>query len=130
MNTGARSHTQQRFARRLPRPRRTPSAGRSAILALTALLLTWAMPGLRAVQAQTATAGAFPEDAVEAVFLYRFAGYVQWPVSDHHARFVVDVLGADSVAARLQGLLPDHPIHGLPAEVRRIQGLSSLGDAQ
>ncbi|HTT06153.1 MAG TPA: YfiR family protein [Steroidobacteraceae bacterium] len=96
-----------------------------------ALLLLAALAGARVGRAQAAAAPAtFPEDAVKAVFLYRFAGYVQWPMSDAQTQFVVAVMGADDVAARLQSLLPDHPIHGLPAAVRRIRGLEELGAAQ
>src|SRR6185312_10767734 len=130
MSTGARLHTHQCLAGRLPQRHRTPCRGSSAIVALSALLLVWAMLSARAVQAQAAAAGAFPEDAVEAVFLYRFAGYVQWPRTEQHSRFVVAVLDADAVAARLQSLLPEHPIHGLPAQVHRIRTLQELGSAQ
>lgn len=96
------------------------------MLILGATLLT-----TRAYAQQSAGLGAFPAEAVKAVFLYRFAGYVQWPAaSANQTRFVVAVMGADDVAAQLERLLPDHPVHGLPAEVHRIGALASLGDAQ
>lgn len=130
MSTGARPHTHQCSDRRLARWRRVSSRPRLALAGVCALLLA-ALAGAGAARAQGAAAPTtFPEDAVKAVFLYRFAGYVQWPMTDGQTQFVVAVLGADDVAARLQGLLPDHPIHGLPAAVRRIRGLEALGTAQ
>ncbi|HEX4050033.1 MAG TPA: YfiR family protein [Steroidobacteraceae bacterium] len=119
MSTGARFPTHQCSARRLPGWWRLPS-----------LLLACALACAGAARAQTGATATFPEDAVKAIFLYRFAGYVQWPMTDAQTNFVLAVMGADDVAARLQSLLADHPIHGLPAEVHRIHGLKSLGTAQ
>ena len=130
MSTGARPHTHQRSARYLPRWCRLSVRSRSVLSAACALLLAWMLGCGRVAGAQTSALAAYSEDAIQAVFLYRFAGYVQWPMSGQARHFVVAVLGADDVAARLQSLLPDHPIHGLPAEVHRIQGLDSLGSAQ
>jgi hypothetical protein len=130
MSMGARPHTHLCSARQLSRWRRVPSHPGIAIPTLCALLLAWVLLCVAPARAQTGAGAAFSEDAVKAVFLYRFAGYVQWPMTDGQGSFVVAVMGADDVATRLQGLLPDHPIHGLPAEVHRIQDLESLGAAQ
>ena len=113
------------------RPHTHPGSARlrTVLTAVWATLLVWGL-ACAAARAQPAAGASFPEDAIKAVFLYRFAGYVQWPISDGQTHFVVAVLGADDVAARLQSLLPDHPIHGLPAEVHRIRELGSLGTAQ
>ena len=76
-------------------------------------------------------AATYPEDAVKAVFLYRFAGYVTWPPSTaNSAQFTIAILGADNVAEQLKALLPEHPIQGRPGRVETIQGLGQLGDAQ
>ncbi len=73
----------------------------------------------------------YPEEAVKAVFLYRFAGYVTWPVSTANApQFTIAVLGAENVAEQLKEYLPEHPIQGRAARVATIQGLAQLGDAQ
>lgn len=75
-------------------------------------------------------AAAYPEAAVKAVFLYRFAGYVTWPPSTENAPpFTIAVLGGESVAAQLKEFLPGHPIQGRPARVAAIQELRQLGDA-
>jgi hypothetical protein len=73
----------------------------------------------------------YPEEAVKAIFLYRFAGYVTWPASTANApQFTIAVLGEENVAEQLTEFLPQHPIQGKPARAATIQGLSQLGDAQ
>jgi hypothetical protein len=125
MSFGARLHKHRR-------DRRWPVPGCERRFAASLLggcaLLLWALLA-RPVHAQAGET-AFSADAVKAVFLYRFAGYVQWPMSDAHSQFVVAVMGADDVVGRLQLLLPDHPIHGLPAQAHAIKRLQDLGDAQ
>ncbi len=80
---------------------------------------------------QAHAAAAYPEEAVKAVFLYRFAGYVTWPASTANApQFTIAVLGANNVAEQLKEFLSEHPIQGRTARVATIQGLSQLGDAQ
>jgi hypothetical protein len=75
--------------------------------------------------------GAYSEDLVKAVFLYRFAGYVDWPAAaSTGAPFTIAVLDADGVASELQRLLPNHPIKGRPAQLRRIRRVQELGDAE
>jgi hypothetical protein len=78
----------------------------------------------------THAAAPYPEEAVKAIFLYRFAGYVTWPASTATAQFTIAVLGAENVAEQLKEFLPEHPIQGRPARVATIQGLGQLGDAQ
>lgn len=76
-------------------------------------------------------AAPYPEEAVKAIFLYRFAGYVTWPASTANApQFTIAVLGAENVAEQLKEFLPAHPIQGRPARVATIQGIGQLGDAQ
>jgi len=76
-------------------------------------------------------AATYPEEAIKAIFLYRFAGYVTWPPSTANApEFTIAVLGAESVAGQLKEFLPEHPIQGRPARVATIQDVSQLGDAQ
>jgi len=87
--------------------------------------------GLSGTGPTPARAAEYSEDAVKAVFLYRFAGYVTWPASSASApQFTIAVLGAENVAEQLRGLLPEHPIQGRAARVTTIRGLGQLGDAQ
>lgn len=93
------------------------------MLAALIVLITQPSPARAAAQ--------YTEDAVKAVFLYRFAGYVTWPESIANApQFTIAVLGAKNVAEQLKALLPEHPIQGKPGRVATIQGLSEVGDAQ
>ncbi len=93
------------------------------LLALLGVATAYAPAGL--------ATDAYSEEAVKAVFLSRFAGYVEWPpAAAADAPFTIAVLGADGVAAELQRLLPNYPIHQRPAQVRRLRRVSELGDAQ
>jgi hypothetical protein len=80
---------------------------------------------------QVFTADVHDEDEVEAAFLYRFAGYVDWPPEALSGPdFTIAVLGSDRIAQELQRILPDHSLKNRPAQVRRIKGLDELGGAQ
>lgn len=96
----------------------------TTVLAVALLML--------AAQSNPAQAAAgYPEEAVKAVFLYRFAGYVTWPASTaNEPEFTIAVLGANNVAEQLKALLPEHPIQGKSGRVATIQALSEVGDAQ
>jgi hypothetical protein len=71
------------------------------------------------------------KDEVEAAFLYRFAGYVEWPPEALAGQdFTIAVMGSDNIARELQRILPQHSLKNHPAQVRRIKRLSELHDAQ
>lgn len=73
----------------------------------------------------------YSADAVKAAYLYRMAGYVQWPRSPPaDAPFTIDVLGDPAVADDLAQLLPGRPIDGHPARVVAITEISQLSSAQ
>jgi hypothetical protein len=78
-----------------------------------------------------AAADAHDEAQVEAAFLYRFAGYVQWPAQALASpTFTIAVLGDDNVIQELQRILPQHQLQNRPAQVRRIARIEELGDSQ
>jgi hypothetical protein len=71
------------------------------------------------------------EEEVEAAFLYRFAGYVDWPPEALAGdNFTIAVLGSDNIDQELQRILPHHLLKNRPAQVRRIKSLEQLRDAQ
>jgi YfiR/HmsC-like len=73
----------------------------------------------------------YPEDAVKAAYLYRFAGYVEWAESGPaDAPFVIDVLGSPGIARELRRLVPNHPINHRVGHVREVTGAQDLGAAQ
>jgi hypothetical protein len=80
--------------------------------------------------AVTATALAQPatEPAVKAAFLYRFAGYVEWPepVPAPDTPFVIGTLAADEVAAELGRILPGRTVAGRPVVVKILKEGESL----
>ncbi len=78
-----------------------------------------------------AAADGYSEDAVKAAFLYRFAGYVEWPsASDSAEPFTIALLRAEAVGAQLQRFLPGHLVNGRVARVRIINSIHELADAQ
>jgi len=92
-----------------------------AILGLLAISF---YPGL-------ARSAEFSEDVVKAAYLYRFAGYIEWPArGSPDTPFTIDVLGAPGIARELRRLLPGHPINGRVAQVQEITGNRDLGNAQ
>jgi hypothetical protein len=69
--------------------------------------------------------------SVEAVYLYRFGDYIEWPPQALSGpRFLIAVLGDDEVAEALSRVLKDHSVGRLPASVRRARSLHDLADAQ
>jgi YfiR/HmsC-like len=73
----------------------------------------------------------YSEDAVKAAYLYRFAGYIDWPADAlAETPFTIAVFGAPGVASELQRLLPAHPINKGIAQVRQIKRVQDVGSAQ
>ena len=78
-----------------------------------------------------ARAAEYSEDIVKAAYLYRFAGYIDWPEGGlPETPFTIDVLGAPGIARELRRLLPGHPINGRVAQVREITGNRDFGNPQ
>lgn len=81
------------------------------------LLAAGLLPASAAAQQAT-------EAGVKAAFLYKFAGYVEWPVKAFSAPdtpFVIGVTGSDDVAAELERLVPGRSINHRPVVVRRFR---------
>jgi len=78
-----------------------------------------------------ATAEEYSEDAVKAAYLYRFAGYVDWPGGEHRGRpFVIAVFDAPDIARELRRLVPGHTIHDRAVEVEEVRAIRDLGDPE
>ena len=61
---------------------------------------------------------------MKAAFLYKFAGYVDWPASafaQPDSPFVIGILGAPEVAAELERLVPARSVSGRPVSLRRLK---------
>jgi hypothetical protein len=85
-----------------------------------------------------APAGAAPdaptvlERRVKAAYLYKFAGYVDWPSSAFHDAsdpLVIGVIGDDALADELERLVEGRRSGGRPVHVRRIEETTEPGNA-
>ena len=87
-----------------------------------------ALACLAAAVAAAALAQPATEPAVKAAFLYRFAGYVEWPepAPAPDAPFVIGVISADDVAAELGRIVPGRSIAGRPVAVKALKEGDSL----
>jgi hypothetical protein len=64
------------------------------------------------------------ESSVKAAFLYKFAGYIDWPASGFSgpgAPFVIGVLRDEAVASALARLVPGRSVAGHPVAVRALK---------
>ena len=66
------------------------------------------------------------EATVKAAFLYKFAGYVEWPdsalaLAPADAPFTIGIVGADDVAAELERLVPGRTVLNRRVAVRRMK---------
>ena len=81
---------------------------------------TLALVAMGGARAQTTTT----EAIVKAAFLYKFAGYVEWPSSTFPAPdtpIVIGVSGADDVVGELERLVPGRNVNGRHVLVRRVR---------
>lgn len=110
------------------RPRAGLRSPRREICCAVVAAVLWAAGSLLG---PAAAADGYSEAAVKAAFLYRFAGYVEWPSSTSSAEpFTIAVLQADAVGAQLQRFLPGHLINGRVVRTRTIKSIQELADAQ
>lgn len=87
--------------------------------ALAGLLLLAAALWPPLLAAQQAT-----EAGIKAAFLYKFAGYIEWPANAFPAAdapFVIGVIGSEEVATELERLVPGRSINNRPVAVRRLR---------
>lgn len=64
------------------------------------------------------------EASIKAAFLYKFAGYIEWPANAFaapDAPFVIGITGSDEVAEELERLVPGRSINNRPVVVRRFR---------
>ncbi|MNT29459.1 hypothetical protein D3C72_1651980 [compost metagenome] len=69
------------------------------------------------------------ESQVKAAYLYRLAGYVEWPdgaLGDMDAPFTIGVLGADPIAEELAQIVSGRKIHARAIAVRRLKADDGL----
>jgi hypothetical protein len=99
---------------------------RRPTFALAGLLLAFAL------FSQPAECAAQAEQQVKAAFLYKFAGYVEWPEASFaraDAPIVIAVLGEEALAAELELAVAGRTVNDRRVAVRRIKAGESLAGA-
>ncbi|HYD74514.1 YfiR family protein [Ramlibacter sp.] len=79
---------------------------------------------LSMVTASAQLPGSARESAVKAAFLYKFAGFVEWPAGTFQRPdepLVIGVAGNEAVAADLEQIVVGRRVEGRPISVRRLQ---------
>lgn len=105
-------------------PRRRLRA--TALLGCLTVAVSWLCPSITGSAEERYSAA-----SVEAVYLYRFGGYIEWPPQALSGPgFTIAVLGDEEVADVLSRVLKEHSVGRLPASVRRARNLHDLADAQ
>lgn len=105
---------------------RTMTAGaRLGRRARMSILCIQLLSGTVYVEPAAAAAAEDSGDAVKAAYLYRFAGYVEWPrTRDSSNTFVIAVIKSPGVARELKRLAAEHQVNNRPVyviEARRIR---------
>jgi hypothetical protein len=73
------------------------------------------------------------EVQVQAVFLYNFSRFVEWPAQTFSAPgdpFVIGILGSDPFGARLDEAVRNEQINGHPLTVRRFRNVAEVDNCQ
>lgn len=84
----------------------------------------WLVAAMALVPALGAHAQQATEPSVKAAFIYKFAGYVEWPASAFPSQdtpVVIGVAGSDEVASELEKLVPGRNVNGRVVLVRRLR---------
>lgn len=73
------------------------------------------------------------EDQVEAVFVFNFSHFLEWPPQVFAAPgdpFVIGILGSDLFGAHLDGVVRGEQINGHPLRVQRFRSLADIERCQ
>ncbi|MGB5132102.1 MAG: YfiR family protein [Steroidobacteraceae bacterium] len=106
---------------------------RTAPLRIFALALLAACASLQVGSAQPTVPLPVSELSIKAAYLYKFAGYVEWPPdaqSDTLEPFVIGVLASDTFADELAKITAGRTINNRPISVRRIKADEPLGGVE
>jgi YfiR/HmsC-like len=104
-----------------------------AILRSTLRLILLAGAGLFVSMHGLQAADAPTENQVQAVFLYNFSRFVEWPAQAFAAPsdpFVIGILGSDPFGARLDEAVRNEQINGHPLSVRRFRNVAEVENCQ
>ena len=105
-----------------PGPGTGRRAGPGRLVACLALLVAAVLQP--PPEARAAAGGATLEQRVKAAFLYKFAGYVEWPedaFAQPGAPFTIAVIGAEPLAAELTQAVRGRTVHDRSIAVKRLR---------
>lgn len=100
-----------------------------ACAALLVAMLSWQTTGL----AQTGASTQAPEARIKAAFLYKFAGYVEWPAGRMPGAgtpITIGVMDSDALASELAAITVGRVVNQHPIRVRRVAHGDLLDDLQ
>lgn len=103
---------------------------RSFALALAVLGLAWLGGWPPDVSAQDNAAAR--ERRVKAAFIFKFAGFVEWPETAFPQPFTavtIAVIGDDELAAELSAITAGRAVEGRPLTIRKTRSLEAVADA-
>lgn len=105
----------------------------AAVQRSTLPLLLLAVLGGGAFPGVIDAAAAPSEDQVEAVFVFNFAHFVEWPPQSFatpNEPFIIGILGSDPFGAHLDEVVRGEQINGHPLQVQRYRSLADVGRCQ
>lgn len=105
----------------------------AAVQRSTLPLLLFAVLGCGALPHRVDAAAAPSEDQVEAVFVFNFAHFVEWPPQSFATPsepFIIGILGSDPFGAHLDEVVRGEQINGHPLQVQRFRSLADVGRCQ
>ena len=112
-----------------PTPHRAGALYRALIvLSGTLIALSFCLCAQLALSATATT-----ESQVEAVFVYNFSRFVEWPPQAFAAAdvpFVIGILGSDPFGGRLDEAVHGEQVNGHALEIRRFHSVSEIGNCQ
>ena len=106
---------------------------RAAVQRSTLPLLLFAGLGFCGFPRSVEAASAPSEDQVEAVFVFNFSHFVEWPPQIFAAPgepFVIGILGSDPLGAQLDEVVRGEKINGHPLRVQRFRSLADIDRCQ
>jgi hypothetical protein len=106
---------------------------RAAVQRNALLLLLIAALGCGALPRSADAAAAPSEDQVEAVFVFNFSHFVEWPPQSFAGPgdpFIIGILGSDPFGAHLDEVVRGEQINGHPLQVQRFRSLADIERCQ
>ena len=106
---------------------------RAAVQRSALPLLLFVAVGCGAFPRSVDAAAAPSEDQVEAVFVFNFSHFVEWPPQAFAAPsdpFIIGILGSDRFGAHLDEVVRGEQINGHPLQVQRFHSLADIERCQ